>query len=221
MSIPGNQYGSDGALGLLEIKSFSAALVALDAAQKAGSVGLIQAELNDLCGVVLKLEGSVADVRAAVDAGQAVAQGMQVECLGHVIAAPTPLARTSVIASREYNALIEQDVVYFSRLGAAGQKEQFVSEQSQLAIGMIETQGFTAVIEAIDTAVKAAAVEVIGKEKLGGGYIAILIRGDVAAVQAAVDAGRKKVEGLGKLIAAHVIARPSPAIVSLLPKAQV
>jgi microcompartment protein CcmL/EutN len=83
---------------------------------------------------------------------------------------------------------------------------------------MIETQGFTAVIEAIDTACKAANVEVLGKEKLGGGYVTILLKGDVAAVKAAVDAGRAKVDGLGKLIAAHVIARPSTAVLSLLPK---
>ena len=92
-----------------------------------------------------------------------------------------------------------------------------MSEQLPFAIGMIETQGFTAVFEAIDTATKAAAVEVIGKEKLGGGYVTVLIKGDVAAVQAAVDAGRAKVDGLGKLIAAHVIPRPSAAVLSLLP----
>jgi microcompartment protein CcmL/EutN len=86
------------------------------------------------------------------------------------------------------------------------------------AIGMIETQGFSAVIEAIDTACKAASVEVIGKEKLGGGYVTVLIKGDVAAVKAAVQAGQGKVEGLGKLIAAHVIPRPSAAVMSLLPK---
>jgi microcompartment protein CcmL/EutN len=86
------------------------------------------------------------------------------------------------------------------------------------AIGLIETQGFTAVMEAIDTACKAANVEVLGKEKLGGGYITVMIKGDVAAVKAAIEAGQQKVEGLGKLIAAHVIPRPSPAVLGLLPK---
>ena len=85
------------------------------------------------------------------------------------------------------------------------------------AIGFIETQGFTAVIQAIDTACKAADVTVVGKEKLGGGYITIMVQGDVAAVEAAVDAGKVQVEKLGKLIAAHVIARPSEHVLSLLP----
>ena len=62
------------------------------------------------------------------------------------------------------------------------------------ALGFIETQGFTAVFEAIDSACKAANVEVIGKEKLGGGYITVVIKGDVAAVKAAVEAGTAKVE---------------------------
>ena len=76
-----------------------------------------------------------------------------------------------------------------------------------------------AVFEAIDSACKAANVEVIGKEKLGGGYVTVIIRGDVAAVKAAVEAGVAKVGSLGKLIAGHVIARPSAAVLSLLPKA--
>ena len=94
-----------------------------------------------------------------------------------------------------------------------------MSDSRPFAIGLIETQGFTAVMEAIDTACKAANVTIAGKEKLGGGYITIVIKGDVAAVQAAIDAGKAKVEGLGKLIAAHVIPRPSEGVLALLPKA--
>jgi microcompartment protein CcmL/EutN len=90
--------------------------------------------------------------------------------------------------------------------------------QAPYAIGFIETQGFTAVIEAIDAACKAASVEVIGREKLGGGYISVVIKGDVAAVKAAIETGKSHVEGLGKLIAAHVIPRPSASVLALLPK---
>ena len=89
---------------------------------------------------------------------------------------------------------------------------------NQQALGFIETQGFTAVFEAIDTACKAADVQVVGKEKLGGGYVTVVVRGDVAAVHAAIEAGRSKVDGLGVLIAAHVIPRPSDAVLSLLPQ---
>ena len=93
-----------------------------------------------------------------------------------------------------------------------------MNEQAGFAVGLIETQGFTAVFEAIDTAVKTAAVEVLAREKLGGGYITVVIRGDVAAVRAAVDAGSARVNGLGRLIAAHVIPSPSQAVLALLPQ---
>jgi microcompartment protein CcmL/EutN len=93
-----------------------------------------------------------------------------------------------------------------------------MNEHDSYALGIIETQGFTAVFEAIDTACKAASVEVVGKEKLGGGFIAVIVRGELSAVTAAIEAGREKVEGLGKLIAAHVLARPSASVLALLPK---
>ncbi|MCH2124700.1 MAG: BMC domain-containing protein [Pirellulaceae bacterium] len=92
-----------------------------------------------------------------------------------------------------------------------------MADTTNLALGFIETQGFTAVFEAIDTACKAANVEVIGKEKLGGGYVTVVVKGDVAAVNAAVDAGQTKVAALGNLIAAHVIPRPSKNVLALLP----
>ena len=190
-------------------------MAALDCADKAGEIELIQVELNDFLGAVLKFTGSVGDVRAAVSAGEQMARRMQADVVSDVIPSPSSVASPAVIAQAEFNPLIEQDVVHLPR---NKDKEQIVSEQVPYAIGMIETQGFTAVIEAIDTAAKAASVEVIGKEKLGGGFVTVLIKGDVAAVKAAVEAGKAKVEGLGKLIAAHVIARPSSAILSLLPK---
>jgi carbon dioxide concentrating mechanism protein CcmO len=202
------------ALGILEIRSWCAAIAALDSAEKAGDISLIQVELNDFLGAVVKFSGTVGDVRAAVAAGEETARQMHVEVVSDVIPAPSAVASPAIVAPAEYNPLIEQDVVHFPRQST---KEPNVSEQLPFAIGMIETQGFTAVIEAIDTAAKAASVEVIGKEKLGGGFVTVLIKGDVAAVKAAVEAGKAKVEGLGKLVAAHVIARPSSAILSLLP----
>jgi microcompartment protein CcmL/EutN len=93
-----------------------------------------------------------------------------------------------------------------------------MNNQANFAVGLIETQGFTAVFEAIDTALKTANVEVLAREKLGGGYITVLIKGDVSAVRAAIDAAKGSVEGLGKLIAAHVIPSPSQGVLSLLPK---
>ena len=209
------------ALGLIEIKGWSPAIVALDAMTKSADVELLQVELNDLYGACIKVTGATANVAAAVAAGRAAADEMRVDCVTDVIMAPDRAARGAYEAKPEVSPLIEQDVVHIPRAGARDQRsERNVSEQAPFAIGMIETQGLTAVIEAIDTACKAGNVEILGREKLGGGYITVLLKGDVAAVKAAIEAGRERVEstGLGKLIAAHVIPRPSTQVLSLLPK---
>ena len=85
------------------------------------------------------------------------------------------------------------------------------------AIGILETQGLTASLEAADAMLKAANVRLVGKEKIGAAYVTIIIEGDVAAVKAAIDAGASAVGSLGTLIAAHVIARPHDDLVALLP----
>jgi len=210
------------ALGLLETTGFSPALAALDAMGKAAEIVVVQAERNDMLGVCIKIQGELAAVQAAIQAGQAVAEQMGGRPLADVIPRPQETAWPALISPAEFNPLIQQDVVIFpvyeSVPQQAGDKEQTVGNSASYALGLIETQGFTAVFEAIDSACKAANVEVVGKEKLGGGYVTVIIRGDVAAVKAAVEAGKTKVEGLGKLIAAHVIPRPSEAVLGLLPK---
>jgi microcompartment protein CcmL/EutN len=206
------------ALGLVEVQGWSPAMVILDAMEKAGSVRLLQAELNDLYGVCMKITGPLADVGAALEAAVALAPSLHVQCVSDLISAPDLETRAAYASSPEFSPLIEQNVVYIPSAGMT--KEKYVSQQSDFAIGFIETQGFTAVIEAIDTACKAANVEVLGREKLGGGYITVMVKGDVAAVNAAIEAGKVKVDGLGKLIAAHVIPRPSQSILGLLPARQ-
>ena len=85
------------------------------------------------------------------------------------------------------------------------------------ALGMIETRGFAAMVEASDAMVKAAKVELIGYEKIGGGYVTAIVRGDVAAVRAAVDAGVKAAEKVGQIISTQVIPRPHDNLDSALP----
>jgi microcompartment protein CcmL/EutN len=187
-------------------------MVVLDAMEKTAGVRLLQTELNDSPGVCLKLHGSVGDIEAAARAAEDIAKAMQASIIAHVIPGPSPLSRAAYEAAPDYNPLIEQPSVQNPERRMNNQP------QASFAVGLIETQGFTAVFEAIDTALKTAAVEVLAREKLGGGYITVLIKGDVAAVRAAIDAGKSKVEGLGKLIAAHVIPSPSQGVLSLLPK---
>ncbi len=204
-----------GALGLIEVAGWSPSMVVLDTLEKTANIRLLQVEQNDLAGAIMKIGGPLGDVRASIEAGRVLAESMRVHCMTDVIPHPDERARRAWDAKPEFNPLMEQAVV---KDPAPYDKESTVSEQAPFAVGLIETQGFTAVFEAIDTACKTANVEVLSREKLGGGYITVVIKGDVAAVRAAVDAGKAKVEGLGKLIAAHVIASPTEAVLSLLPK---
>ena len=85
------------------------------------------------------------------------------------------------------------------------------------ALGMIETGGFVGMVEASDAMVKAARVELVGFEKIGGGFVTAVVRGDVAAVKAATDAGARAAERVGELVSVHVIPRPHANIDEVLP----
>ena len=85
------------------------------------------------------------------------------------------------------------------------------------ALGMIETRGFAAMVEAADAMVKAAKVELVHYEKIGGGYVTAIVRGDVAAVKAACDAGQAAASRVGEIVAVHVIARPHNNVDATLP----
>ena len=85
------------------------------------------------------------------------------------------------------------------------------------ALGMIETRGLVAAIEAADAMVKAANVTLIGSEKIGSGLVSVMVRGDVGAVKAAVEAGGAAAARLGEVIATHVIPRPHADVNKLLP----
>ena len=216
-----------GTLGLLETTGLTPAMVAIDAMLKTASVKVFQLELNDLSGVCVKITGPTADVQTAIALGRDVADQMQGHPVTTVLTSVSTAALPAIRSQAEVSPLIQQSVVFEVDSGAVLDpglpqstlsKSITMNQETPMALGFIETQGFTAVFEAIDTACKAASVEVVGKEKLGGGYVTVVIQGQLSAVSAAVESGREKVDGLGKLIAAHVIARPSEAVLKLLPK---
>mgnify|MGYP003289718781 FL=1 len=88
---------------------------------------------------------------------------------------------------------------------------------AQEALGMIETRGLTAAIEAADAMIKAAEVVLIGTEKIGSGLVSVMVRGDVGAVKAATEAGSVAAQRLGELVAVHVIPRPHGDVEKILP----
>jgi microcompartment protein CcmL/EutN len=89
---------------------------------------------------------------------------------------------------------------------------------AQEALGMVETRGLVAAIEAADAMCKAANVTLVGTEKIGSGLVTIMVRGDVGAVKAAVEAGGQAASTLGELVATHVIPRPHADVEKILPK---
>jgi microcompartment protein CcmL/EutN len=244
-----------GALGLLETTGLTPAMVAIDAMVKSASVRVLQLELNDFYGVIVKITGATADVQTAIKVGRRAADQMHGQPIATVLTRVSTIAIPALRSPTEFSPLIQQPVVFepdhaqnldnfgqqmgtscaqaagtgsFSLSSAGGEEAHSVPElelqailmnqETPMALGFIETQGFTAVFEAIDTACKAASVEVVGKEKLGGGYVTVVIQGQLSAVTSAIDTAKEKVDGLGKLIAAHVIARPSESVLKLLPK---
>ena len=91
-------------------------------------------------------------------------------------------------------------------------------EPALIALGMVETRGLIGAIEAADAMVKAANVTLIGSEYVGGGYVTVMVRGDVGAVKAATDAGAAAAKRVGELVSVHVIPRPHEDVEMILPK---
>src|SRR5436190_13967449 len=197
-------------LALLEIGNLSPALIVVDRCAKAAGVRVVGVESADPAQCI-KLLGSADAVRAAAEAGVALAKQMGTSAVWSVLAGP--LDETLALAQQPpaFNPLLG---IYDSRVPQEG------AMNSSDALGFLETQGLVAALHATDEMLKSASVTLVGKEKIGAAYVTIIVRGDVAAVQAAIAAGKQTVERLGgKLILADVISRPHPELAALLPKA--
>jgi ethanolamine utilization protein EutM len=92
------------------------------------------------------------------------------------------------------------------------------TDMTLTALGMVETRGLVSAIEAADAMVKAANVTLVGSEFIGGGYVTVMVRGDVGAVKAATDAGSAAADRVGELVSVHVIARPHSELEAILPE---
>ena len=196
-------------LALLEVANYCPALLIADRCSKAAGVEIVGIESSFGAEQCIKLKGSPADVQAAAEAGVALARHMGSRAVWSVLPGPT----------EELRELSTQPPVFLPMLGIydAFVKRERIMAKSQ-ALGLIETQGLVAALHATDDMLKAASVQLVGKEKIGAAYVTIMVRGDVAAVQAAVAAGRAAVEHVGgKLILADVIPRPHPELAALLP----
>lgn len=123
----------------------------------------------------------------------------------------------------DIDADIVKKIVKGKPAGAAPEGQPGKDERSKQrmantnALGMVETRGLVGAIEAADAMVKAANVQLVGKEQVGGGLVTVMVRGDVGAVKAATDAGAAAAEKVGELVSVHVIPRPHAEVDSILP----
>ena len=203
------------ALGFAEVPFLSVTALVADHIAKAARVQILGFETTGHPSLVIRIAGDVSSVRSALEAAETYAKTLGVEAIVCCASNPDPGMGPLIHFANAQNPLY-------------GGRDQFLptdypqntetTMSNQQALGIIETQGLTAILEATDVMLKAANVTLVGKEKIGAAYVAVVVRGDVAAVKAAVDAGAKAVDGLGKLIAAHVIARPHADLLALLPK---
>ena len=181
-----------------------------DRVAKLAGVQILAIESTDGAAQCIKLAGSPADVAEALAQGTRLARELGSATEGSVLAGPLPETVQLATAPPNYSPLLD---LYDSRTP----KENPMTDAD--AIGLLETQGLVSALHATDAMLKAASVSLVGKEKIGAAYVTIMVRGDVAAVQAAIDVGRQTVERLGgKLIMADVISRPHPELMALLPK---
>jgi len=204
------------ALGFIEIPFFGITAVVADVAVKSARVRLLGIETTGNENLMIRLVGDVAAVQSALETGAQRAEAMGAKAVVKCIANPDAALAGLTDFPNALNPLYGGRDQFLP--GDYPQKENEFMNAKQEAIGILETQGLTAVLEATDAMLKSANVTLVGKEKIGAAYVTVIVKGDVAAVTAAIDAGAKAVGQLGKLIAAHVIARPHEDLAALLPK---
>ena len=203
-------------LGFAEIPFLSLTAVVADQVVKAAPVRLLGIETTGNENLMLRLEGDVAAVEIALAFAETRARELGTTATVQCLSRPEPALAALVHFPNALNPLFGGRDQFLPT--DFPQPENQIMNTNQEALGILETQGLTAILEATDAMLKAANVTLVGKEKIGAAYVTVIVKGDVAAVTAAVEAGSRAVGQLGKLIAAHVIARPHDDLIALLPK---
>ena len=193
------------ALGMIETKGLVALFEATDAMLKSANVSFAGWQTVGAGLVTAFVEGDVAAVKAATDAGAEAASR-----IGEVVSVQ--------VISRPHDELpsfVQQNKAAAKKPEAT---QRLRGDKMSQAIGLIETRGMVGLVEASDAMVKAASVELVKTMQIGGGYVTAIVRGDVGSVRAAVDAGAAAAKVVGELVSSHVIPRPHDALVESMLK---
>lgn len=193
------------AIGFVETKGLIGNIEALDAMLKAASVDFVGSVAIGSGLVATVVTGDVAAVQSSVEAGCAAAVKVGELFCSHVI--PRPHGGLEKIMPLRGPAA-----------GGAGRGARVESVPLRAALGIVETSGFTANLEAADAMLKAADVALVGQSRIGAGLVTALVQGDVGAVKAAVEAGRAAGGAVGKVVGAHVIPKPHAGVGEAMPE---
>ncbi len=185
------------ALGMLECKGLVALMEGTDAMLKSANVEMVG---WDKCGsamVTAFVKGDVAAVKAAIDSGSEASGRVGTVVAVHVIPRPH-----------------DELIALMPKPKKAPEGKEKSPAITGSAIGMIETKGWTGLVEGTDAMGKAANVEIVRTIQIGGAFVTTIVRGDVGSVKAAVEAGGEAAGKVGELVASHVIARPHPDLLA-------
>ncbi len=207
------------ALGLIEVYSFTTAVRVADIAAKASGVKVIaldrtrpkSADVPAPLVIVVKVEGSVADVRAAVEAGSEYAKQEGKYIISHVIANPgegvEKMAYLLDINKDKYNKKLPKNMMEICN------SDEPIKTTGE-AIGLLEVEGLVAAIEGLDVMLKTAETRLVHTEKrLGGRLVTLVLAGKVSAIKAAVESGYAAAGVLGKVYGMQIIPSPHPEVV--------
>ncbi len=203
------------ALGFSEVPFWSIGAVVADTMVKEARVTLLGLDTTALENILIRVAGDVSDVKSSLQTAIDFGRELGVEVITGVIPSPESGFEKAVDFPNAINPIYGAREQFLPSDYKITQK-QYMND-NQHALGFLETQGLVAALEATDAMLKSANVTLVGKEKIGAAYVTVVVKGDVAAVSAAVDAGKVAVNGLGTLIASHVIARPHADLAALLP----
>ena len=192
------------ALGFIETKGLVGNVEATDAMLKAADVEFVGSNTIGAGLTTVIVTGEVGAVKSAVEAGEAAASRVGELVCSNVIARP----------HADIEKILPPKGPAVGASGAAhGSQVPLTS-----ALGMIETNGLTANIEAADAMLKSADVTLVGQERIGAGLVTVFVQGDVGAVKAAVEAGNNAGSRIGEIVSAHVIPRPHTSVSDVMPE---
>ena len=209
------------AIGMIETMGLAAGIEAADICLKAANINLVGYEFAKGSGMtVIKIEGNVGAVKAAISAATAALGKLGKVHTKMVI--PRPSDSIDMLIRNESTVGYEdekEEIPQVKQNNPPSDKEDNLEAKAMgEALGMIETKGLVGAIEAADAMTKSANVELIGYEKIGSGLVTVMVRGDVGAVKASVDAGAVAAEKVGEIVSKHVIPRPHTDVERILPK---